>query len=133
MTSTPTPTSAPVRLRDHWRDPVRVEADDAHTLERAADVLTAAGYLLTEPPHGTNPGRGRAFWCDEDFDTRNLQRTLVRAGITAVIASTTLPTPTEAAEDEAAWQEAEALMEAEAQAAVEAEAKQSAPEVWAPF
>ncbi len=134
MTSTPTPTSAPVRLHDHWRDPIRVEADDAYTLERAAAALAAGGYLLAEPPHDTKPGRGSAFWCDDDFgDTRNLQHALIEAGIPAVIATVTRPTPAEAAEDEAAWQLEMAEMEVEAQAAVEAEAQQPAPADGAPF
>lgn len=47
---------APVRLHTHWSDAVRVEADRS-TLERAASALTAAGYLIAPPPHGTNPGR----------------------------------------------------------------------------
>jgi len=47
------------------------------------------------------------------------------AGIPAVIATVTRPTPAEAAEEEAAWQEAEAFVKAEAQ--------RPAPEIWAPF
>jgi len=134
MTTTPTTSpTAPVRLSDHWRDPVRVEASDAFTLRRAAKVLTTAGYSVTASPPDTSPTpEGGSFYCD-DLDTRALQRVLIRDGIPAVIASTTGPTPAEAAEDEAAWQEAEALMEVEARAAVEAEAQRPAPETWTPF
>jgi len=136
MTNTPSaPSPSPVRLREHWRDLIRVEADDRSTLERAAGVLTAAGYLLAPPPHGTNPVRC-AFWCDDDglgISTRTLQRVLIRNGVPAVIASTTLPTPAEAAADEAAWQREMAEMEAEAQATVEAESQRPAPVDGAPF
>jgi hypothetical protein len=128
MTTTPT---APVRLSDHWRDPARVEADEL-TLRRAAKALIAAGYSVTAAPPDTSAPEGGSFWCD-DLDAHNLRRVLIDAGIPAVIATVTRPTPAEEAEDEAAWQEAEVGMEAEAQAYVESEAQRPTPEPWAPF
>jgi len=120
------PTLSPVRLHDHWRDPVRVEANNELTLKRAANVLTHAGYLITASLDDRPGSRQSTFFCDDDFgDVCGLLQVLIRAGISAEIGSITRPTPAEEEEDEAAWQEEEALMEAEA--------KQPAPEVWAPF
>ncbi len=133
MTSTHIPASAPVRLHGHWLDPVRVEATDAFTLRRAAKALRAAGYSVTASPRGTDFDRGsHDLWCD-DLDARSLRRVLIEAGIPAVIATVTRPTPAEEAEDGAAWQEAEAGMEAEAEAYVESEAQRPTPDEWAPF
>ncbi len=132
MTTTPSPAPMTVRLSDHWRDPPRVEAGDAFTLRRAARVLNGAGYRITASPQGTCPGPGLHTLCCDDIDRGDLQRVLLEAGI-AVIAAVTRPTPAEEAEDEAAWQVAEAGMEADAEAALEAERLRPAPDEWAPF
>lgn len=123
MTSTPIPAAAPVRLHDHWRGPFRAEAGDAFTLRRAAKAVRAAGYSVTVP----GPADTHTFWCEDVLDTRGLQCVLIEAGIPAVIATATRPTPAEEAVDETAWQEAEA------QAYVESEAQHPTPDPWAPF
>ncbi len=104
MTGTPIPASTPVRLHGHWRDPVRVEATDAFTCRRAAKALHAAGCSVTAAPRGSHD-----LWCD-DLDARSLRRALIEAGIPAVIATVTRPTPAE-----------------------EAEVQRPTPDAWAPF
>ncbi len=131
--TTPTPPT-PVRLHDHWRLPMRVEADDQLTLARAARVTTAARYLITASTHGTQPGHSRnTFWCDDFGSVDDLRRMLIDAGIPAVIASSTRPTPAEAAADAAAWQEQMARMAPEAEAWVKAQAQRPPRHPWAPF